>query len=82
MQQRNAEVLGCSENPQGMVDAENLGWQTAAGTGFCTRGTESSRNTRGGEAAGEANVVKILPQERQAKPRARVALTPSPGTAA
>lgn len=49
-------------------------------TGFCTRGTESSRNKRGGEAARETSVVKILHQE--AEPRAPVALTPSPGTAA
>lgn len=46
------------------------------------RGTENSQNKHGVEAAREANVMKILPQERQAKPRARVALTPSPGSAA
>lgn len=51
-------------------------------TGFCTRGTESSRNKRGGEAARETSAVKILHQEHQAEPRAPVALTPSPGTAA
>lgn len=70
MKQRNAKALiGLLLKPSGVVDGEkpSCRWQQGQGA----RGRESVE-------VKSQNVLKILPQEAQAKP-AHVALTPSPG---
>lgn len=48
MQHRNPEVLGCSENPQGMVDGEERSWRQQQGAVLSTREVGSSQRSEWG----------------------------------